>query len=294
MSGQLDSSRGLAMTQGPRVRIGIVNLMPHAAAYERMLLPQLAATSVEPVWIRMQGRSYHLDHSVDLMRRYVPFHAADVDSLAGLIVTGAAVEHLPFEEVRYMSELSDLVKSTASRGVPVFGLCWGALAVGHILLGLSHAIYQTKVSGVYKACRTSDRGLVAAGLDDEFWIPNSRFAGFDQSRISAREAAGAVEVVARSDEAGVIMAQSPDLQVLLHIGHPEYSATRLVDEYRRDQGLGLCPSPPCNVRLDSPVNLWRSHSLSLFANWARHVGNRLPLPALTGPRLEAAAGAVTL
>lgn len=255
-------------------RVGIVNLMPHAEQYERWLMPQLAAAlPIEPLWIRVAARRYTLDDPARIDRLYRPYaEVVDAAPLDGLIVTGAAVEDLPYEEVRFLPELDGMVRAAAADRIPILGLCWGALGVAHLLYGLPKEVYRQKVSGVYATERLVDDGPIAAGLDDRFWSTHSRFAGFDDRAL---DAADGVRAVARSAEAGTVIAEADDHSVVMHIGHPEYSATRLVDEYHRDLAQGLAGvRPPANVDLDQPVNQWRSHSLVFFASWVRLVHER--------------------
>jgi homoserine O-succinyltransferase/O-acetyltransferase len=266
----LADERPAAAGDGPP-RVGIVNLMPHAQQYERWLMPQLsAALPIEPLWIRVASRRYALDDTHRIDRLYRPYgQVVDEAPLDGLIVTGAAVEHLPYDEVRLLPELDEMVQCTAAERIPILGLCWGALGVGHLLYGLPKKVYPQKVSGMYETDRLVDDGLIAAGLDDRFWSAHSRFAGFDDEALDATTG---VRAVARSSQAGTVIAESSDRCVVMHIGHPEYTATRLVEEYRRDLAQGVeGVRPPANVDLDHPVNLWRSHSLVFFANWVRLV-----------------------
>ncbi|UQU65942.1 homoserine O-succinyltransferase [Couchioplanes caeruleus] len=255
-------------------RIGIVNLMPHAEQYERWLMPQLAAArAFEPVWIRLGERKFSLDDPAYIAGQYVRYADAVADAaLDALIVTGAAVEHLPYEQVRFLPELGPIVQRAADEGTPVLGLCWGALAVAHLLYGVPKEVYPTKVSGMYETDRLVDDGPIAAVLDDRFWSTHSRYAGFDDAALDRNPH---VRAVARSAEAGTVIAESPDHLVVMHIGHPEYAGGRLADEYRRDVGAGLTDvQPPANVDLGRPVNRWRSHSLIFFASWVGLVHDR--------------------
>jgi homoserine O-succinyltransferase len=248
--------------------------MPHAEQYERWLMPQLAASlPIEPLWIRVAARGYALDDRNHIDRHYRPYRdVVDAGPLDGLIVTGAAVEHLPYEEVRFLPELDEMVRCAAADRIPILGLCWGALGVGHLLYGLPKEVYRQKVSGMYSTDRLVDDGPIAAGLDDRFWSTHSRFAGFDDEAL---DATAGVRAVARSAEAGTVIAEACDQSVVMHIGHPEYTATRLVDEYRRDTALGADGvRAPANVDLEHPVNQWRSHSLVFFASWVRLVHER--------------------
>ncbi|BFU46619.1 homoserine O-acetyltransferase/O-succinyltransferase family protein [Krasilnikovia sp. MM14-A1004] len=267
---------GLLTAEPRRIpRIGIINLMPHAQQYEQWLLPQLsAAQAFEPVWIRLGERRFSLDDPAHIAAQYVRHADAVADApLDALIVTGAAVEHLPYEEVRFLPELAPIVQHTAEAGTPVLGLCWGALAVAHLLYGLPKQTYPVKVSGIFETDRLVDDGPIAAVLDDRFWSTHSRYAGFDDDAL---DASGTVRAVARSAEAGTVIAESTDHGVVMHIGHPEYAGGRLADEYHRDLGAGLTDvRPPANVDLTHPVNLWRSHSLIFFASWVRLVHERM-------------------
>lgn len=252
-------------------RIGIVNLMPHAEQYEQWLMPQLVGTlPFDPQWVRMGGRKYSLDDPARIDRQYRPYRQiVDEAPLDGLIVSGAAVEHLAYEQVRFLPELAAMVEQTAAAGTPILGLCWGALGVAHLLYGLPKEVYRDKVSGMYATDRLVDDGVIAGCLDDRFYSTHSRFAGFDDAAL---DASTQVRAVARSAQAGTVIAESVDESVVMHIGHPEYTGHRLADEYRRDVAQGVAGvRAPANVDLDRPVNRWRSHSLAFFAGWVRLV-----------------------
>jgi homoserine O-succinyltransferase len=267
-----DATQG--QSAGPP-RVGFVNLMPYAEEFEGMLLPQFAAAApFSPVWIKIGGRAYSLDDRNRIDRRYrlLPY-AGELDAL---VITGAAVEHLPFEDVRFLGEVEQIVRHAARRGLPVLGLCWGALAVGHLLLGLSHQVFETKVSGAYETDLLISDHVIGKGLDDRFWTAHSRFAGFNETTVDAQCSANLVRVLARAEGAGTVIAESPDHNILMHIGHPEYEGTRLAEEYRRDIAQGLANvRPPANIDLDDPVCRWRSHSLIFFANWIELVYARV-------------------
>jgi homoserine O-succinyltransferase len=258
------------------VRIAIVNLMPHAAEFADMLMPQFAAADpIEPVWIRARGRRYGLDDPAWIDRTYVPF--TDAGALDAVVITGAAVEHLPYSEVRFLAEVQEILTYARERELPILGLCWGALAVGHLLLGVATERYPHKVFGAFETdLQTGDPHVFLDGMDDRFFTAHSRYAGFDESSVRRREAAGGVRVLARAPmPAGTVIAESPDHSVLLHVGHPEYGASRLAEEFRRDVTRGVSGvARPVNVDLDGPRCRWRSHSRTFFANWVRLVHER--------------------
>lgn len=203
-------------------RIGIVNLMPHAEQFEQMLMPQFAAAlPFEPVFVRMAGRNYSLDDKARIDRLYRPFDEVVADRLDGLVITGAAVEHLPYDQVRYLPELADMVKRCAHDGTPILGMCWGAMAVGHLLLDMPKREFGAKMFGAYETDLLVHDSPLVHGLDDRFWSTHSRFAGFDEDAVDEVAAAGRVRILARSPEAGTVIAESPDHSVVLHVGHPE-------------------------------------------------------------------------
>ncbi|MFC5286505.1 homoserine O-succinyltransferase [Actinokineospora guangxiensis] len=246
-------------------RVGLLNLMPKAAEFERMLTPQFAGSApVEPVWLRMPGRTYRHDDPADL-GHYVDL--AEMGELDAVVVTGAAVEHLPFSQVRFLGEVDALLAYADVRDLPVLGLCWGGLAVGHLRLGVGSHVHDTKVTGAYETDLLVADHPIGDGLDDRFWTAHSRMAGFDEDDVAAAEAAGRVRVLGRAPApAGTVIAESADHRLLMHIGHPEYDGARMAYEYARDSAAGPVP-PPANVVLDDPVCRWRSHSRTFFANW---------------------------
>lgn len=263
---------------GPRVpRVGFLNLMPHAEQFEQMLMPQFAmAAPFQPVWVKIASREYSLDDRDAINRRYQLFEDASRDApLDAVVISGAAVEHLPFREVRFLGEVAHAVRYAIRRELPVLGLCWGALAVGHLVLDLAPRVFEKKVSGAFETDLLVRDHPIGNGLDDRFWTAHSRFAGFDEATVADAVEAGRVRVIARSSAAGTVIAESCDHNVLMHIGHPEYPGVRLAEEYRRDIGLGLgSVHAPANIDLDHPVSKWRSHSLVFFANWIQLVYER--------------------
>lgn len=258
-------------------RVAFVNLMPHAGQFEGLLMPQFAmAAPFQPVWVKIASRKYSLDDRDAINRRYQLFEAAVRDApLDAIVISGAAVEHLPFREVRFLGEVAHIVQCAIRRELPILGLCWGALAVGHLLLDLAPQVFEEKVSGAFETDLLVRDHPIGDGLDDRFWTAHSRFAGFDEAVMTDAVSAGRARVIARSSAAGTVIAESRDHNVLMHIGHPEYPGARLAEEYRRDIGLGLSSMhAPANIDLDNPVSKWRSHSLVFFANWIRLVYER--------------------
>src|ERR1041385_6974670 len=136
------------MRTADALRIAVVNLMPAAERYEAELIAPLAASgfSIECVWIRLHQRNYstcdraHLDHHYEYFSQ-----AKDTRRFHGVILTGAAVDHVPYECVAFMPELSSIIRCCHRQGCPILGICWGALALGHVTLNLEKRSYQRKL-----------------------------------------------------------------------------------------------------------------------------------------------------
>jgi homoserine O-succinyltransferase len=258
----------LALPGQAPLRVGIVNIMPRIEAYEPLLLRRLGASAhvVQPVFVRLETHAYtssdrsHLDHF------YRTFD--QVGPLDGLIVTGAPVEEVEFEEVHYWNELGAILREAQRTIRSTLGICWGGLALGS-LLEIPKRLFPRKLFGVY------DHRVVLDG--DELlprerlaWLrcAHSRHSGSDEQALSRAVAAGRVRVLASSPEAGTTVFSSPDHRFVAHLGHPEYEVDRLVFEWERDQAAGRTDvQRPHQVDLDAPQTTWREDSETFFARW---------------------------
>ncbi|MDB4974237.1 MAG: metA [Myxococcaceae bacterium] len=253
----------------PRLRIGIINLMPEAEAYEPMLLTPLglAAYTVEPVWLRLDSHGYASSDLSHLTRFYRRASAVLANTrLDGLIVTGAPVEELPFEQVRYWSELRELLSHAQSTLRSTLGLCWGGMALAK-LLGLEKHSFARKLFGVYPLTPVPSRHPLLRG-SAPFACAQSRHSGIAEAILSAAEQARIVRLLAHSPEAGHSIFESEDRRFLVHLGHPEYTPARLGFEYRRDRELGRSDVPlPAGVDLAQPAAAPLPHGRDFFAAW---------------------------
>jgi homoserine O-succinyltransferase len=241
------------------LRVGIINLMPTAEVYEPMLLGPLGASEhcVEPSWIRLATHSYASSDLAHLERWYVSFEQALAAGLDGLLLTGAPVEELPYQDVRYWDELREILVLARRALRSTLGLCWGGMALGK-LLGLEKAGFQHKLFGVYPlARRVTGRAL----FDDEsasFLCAQSRHAGIEDAALEAAARAGEVHLLAHSADAGYTIFESADGRYLAHLGHPEYAPARLAFEYQRDRRLGRA-----DVAAPHAVDLERAEAVAL-------------------------------
>lgn len=253
------------------MRIGILNIMPFGEKYEFNLLHPLGISliQVDPIWIRLQSHSYKTSDRNHIQDLYVTYEEAIQDSdLDGLIVTGAPIEHLPFEEVKYWEEIREILLDAKTKYPSTLGICWGALALGY-LEGIEKLDYRQKLFGVFEIQNLAPEHPIMGAMDDVFLCPQSRVAGNADKIMEDAAAGGVINLLGYGDEAGYVIYETPDQRFLMHVGHPEYNSQRLVYEAIRDQGRPEVP-PPRNFDADHPANSWRSHRNTFFTQWLKY------------------------
>jgi homoserine O-succinyltransferase len=256
------------------LRIGILNIMPKAESYEFALLHPLGKSilQIDPVWIRLKTHAYRSSDPEHLKNLYVDFDEAVARGpLDGLILTGAPVEDIPFEEVAYWDEVRNIL-DFARREIPsTLGICWGGLALAR-QLGIDKTVYSRKLFGVFETRNLDPRHRVTGEMDDLFWCPQSRFSGIPDATMIRHRDRGVINLLAYAGEAGYTIFDSADHRYLMHLGHPEYDAGRLVAEYVRDIQAGRSGvEPPKNLSLDNPVNRWKGQGAEFFSQWIRSI-----------------------
>jgi homoserine O-succinyltransferase len=258
----------LALPDEAPLKVGIVNIMPRLEAYEPLLLRRLAASAraVEPVFIRLESHGYTSSDRAHLDRFYRTFEKAG--SLDGLIITGAPVEEVPFEEVHYWRELTAILREAQGTIRSTLGICWGGLAIG-ARLEVPKVLFPRKLFGVYDH-RVERDGDALLPRERLAWLrcAHSRHSGSDEEAIARAAEAGHLRVLASSPEAGTTIYASPDHRFVAHLGHPEYEADRLVFEWDRDRATGRTDvNAPHQLDLASPRTTWREDSETFFARW---------------------------
>lgn len=257
------------------LRIGILNVMPKADTYEFSLLHPLGRSimQIEPVWIRLKTHTYTSTDPLHLEKIYVPFEDAvsGKQHLDGLIVTGAPVEEIPFEEVSYWKEVMRILKYARNNISSTLGICWGGLALAKFL-GIEKAITPKKIFGVYESENLDRNHPITGEMDDLFWCAQSRHAGIPDEVLELERDKGNIHLLAYAKEAGYSIFESTDQRFLIHLGHPEYEPRRLIEEYVRDQKRGRVDvEPPKNLDLKKTVNTWRSHRTEFFSQWIKYI-----------------------
>ncbi len=256
------------------LRIGMLNIMPEAKSYEYSLLLPLGRSiiQIEPIWIKLKTHLYKSSDHNYIEKLYMSFERAIANKhLDGLIVTGAPVEEIPYKQVTYWQEVQEILKYARDNIASTLGICWGGLALAKIM-GIEKFNYPQKLFGVYEVKNLYPSHVVTGEMDDYFWVPQSRYAGISDDVLELESTRGNINLLAHSKEAGYVIFESTDQKFLMHLGHPEYSAERLVKEYNRDLERGRRDViQPKNLDLHRPLNRWRGHCMEFFSQWIKFV-----------------------
>ena len=268
-------SQEMALKEDIRaLRIGILNVMPVAETYEFSLLHPLGRSvlQIEPVWIKLHSHAYSSSNSAHLENFYMHFEdAINHRKLDGLLLTGAPVEELPFENVNYWGELTRILKYAHNNISSTLGICWGGLALAKFL-GIEKVQYAEKMFGVYETVNLDHSHHITGDMDDVFWCAQSRHAGIPDDVLEQERDKGTVHLLAYAKGAGYTIFESADQRFLIHLGHPEYEPERIVCEFKRDRKEGRSDvPPPVNFDIDKPINNWRTHRNEFFSQWVKYV-----------------------
>ena len=255
------------------LEIAIVNLMPTKIETETQLLRLLSNSplQIEVALVQIGGHVPKNTSKEHLEAFYQTFDDIKTRHFDGLIITGAPVEILPFNQVDYWDELCTVMEWSKTRVYSTMHICWGAQAGLFYHYGIDKYELGKKISGVYPHKVMIPSSRLMRGFDDRFFAPHSRYTGNREEEIVA----AGLSVLARSDKSGVYIAASEDRRQVFVTGHSEYDMMTLDAEYRRDIGKGLAIQPPINYYENDdpnkpPVMRWRSHAYLLFANWLNY------------------------
>lgn len=256
------------------LRIGILNIMPNVQTYEFNLLHPLGKSILQiiPVWIKLSSHDYNSSSQKHLNDLYLTFREAVYDRpLDGLIITGAPVEELNFDEVQYWDEVQSIVQFSRKNIISTLGICWGGMALAKAI-GIEKKSYDMKMFGIYETKNLDPSHPITGDLDDVFRCPISRHSGYPDSLLESERDKGNLRLLAYSHDAGYVIFETTDRRFLMHLGHPEYNSSRLVEESRRDKEKGRTDVPhPINFNLEKPINNWRSHRNEFFGQWIKYI-----------------------
>jgi homoserine O-succinyltransferase len=256
------------------LRVAILNLMPTKIQTETQLLRLLGNTPLQ-VEVTLLHTATHQSKNTPaehLLNHYKSFSQVKRQKFDGLIITGAPVETLPFEQVDYWPELQDLMDWAKESVFSTFHICWGAQAGLYHLYGIPKYPLPKKMFGIFPHKVQHREHKLMRGFDDVFYAPHSRYTEIRRADV---DASGKLTVLAESEEAGIYVLASNDGRNAFVTGHSEYDPLTLKGEYDRDVGKGLPIHIPINYfpgndPVQSPLVRWRSHANLLFANWLNY------------------------
>ncbi len=256
------------------LQIAVFNLMPTKLATETQLLRVLSNSplQVEVTLLHTatyESRNTDRDHLAAFYRTFDDIKDAQFD---GLIITGAPVEQMDFEQVYYWQELCNVMDWAETNVFSTMYICWAAQAALYHHYGIGKYPLADKIFGIYPHKRLRYDHLLIRGFDDIFYAPHSRHTAIDVDHVAAQPA---LEVLATSEEAGLYLAASKDGSQVFVTGHSEYGAETLELEYQRDVAAGKPIAVPKNYYPNDdptkpPLVSWRAHGNLLFGNWLNY------------------------
>lgn len=264
------------------LRIGLLNLMPKKIQTENQFARLLGAgpLQIELSLIRMSEHRTRNTAAEHMEEFYRPFSdiAASGEKFDGLVITGAPIEHLPFEEVTYWDELRQVIDWSRTHVHSTFGVCWGGMAMLYHLHGVQKHMLGEKAFGCFRQQNLAPANPYLRGFSDDLVIPVSRWTEMRQDEI---DAAGGLQTLLASRITGPCLVEDPAHRALYIFNHFEYDSDTLKQEYDRDIAAGTAINVPVNYYPDDdptrpPLNRWRSHAHLLYGNWINEIYQNTP------------------
>lgn len=270
-----------AITQDIRpLKLLILNLMPLKIDTETQLSRMLGNTPLQIEIELLKTSSYESKNTSaeHLITFYKTFDEIRHKKFDGMIITGAPVEQMEFEEVEYWEELCEIMEWSKTNVTSTFHICWGAQAGLYYHYGIKKIPLPKKLSGVYLHRVIHRKKILMRGMDDEFYVPQSRYTGIEEDKVRNNPE---LYVVADSPEAGSYLILAYSSRQVFVTGHSEYDRYDLDKEYKRDLAKGLDPEIPVNYYPDDdpskePILSWRSSSNCTYTNWLNLVYQDTP------------------
>ncbi|MCR8726399.1 homoserine O-succinyltransferase [Frigidibacter sp. ROC022] len=261
------------------LRIGLLNLMPKKIQTESQFARLIGATPLQIDFqlIRMSEHQTKTTAAEHMAEFYRPFQAVKGEKFDGLIITGAPIEHLPFEEVTYWDELREVMDWTQTNVHSTFGVCWGGMAMAWHFHRIPKHMLTAKKFGCFRHRNLAPASPYLRGFADDFVMPVSRWTELRQEDI---DRAG-LQTLLTSEISGPGLIDDPDHRALYIVNHLEYDSGTLKEEYDRDVASGTPINVPTNYYPDDdptkpPSNRWRSHAHLLYGNWINEIYQSTP------------------
>lgn len=256
------------------MEVAILNLMPNKIETEVQILRMLANT---PLQINVEFVRIHNNDSKNTPKEHLDNFYRLFDDIKdkqydGLIVTGAPLALLSYEEVTFWDKICEVFDWAEKNVTSTMYSCWAAHAAMYHHYGVNRTLRTKKLSGVFSHHPLDSREQLTRGFDEAFNVPHSRYGFIDREQY---ESVPELKILAESDEAGVYLVATENKQQVYLTGHPEYDATTLQEEYFRDLNNGLSAQIPTHYFKDNdphsnPVSSWKSHGSLLFTNWLNY------------------------
>ena len=269
----MDENRAISQNIRP-LEIIVLNLMPIKQDTELQLLRGLSNTplQIDVTFLQMSSHVSKNTSASHIKKFYQTFEEIKSNNYDGMIITGAPVEKLDFEEVNYCDELTTVMEWSKKHVTSTIHICWGAQAGLYYHYGIKKELLSKKLSGVYKHRVMNRKEPLVRGFDDVFMAPHSRYTQASRQQILDNPR---LKVLADSDEAGIYIVLGDGGKEIFVMGHPEYDRLTLDQEYKRDIDKGIEPDLPVNYYPDDdcnrkPLLSWRSHANNLYTNWLNY------------------------
>ena len=264
-----------AITQDIRpLKILMLNLMPKKIETETQIARLIGNTPLQVELELLQTATHKSKHTSaeHMLAFYKTFAEVKNNKYDGMIITGAPVEQIEFEEVEYWDELCEIMEWSKTHVTSTFHICWGAQAGLYYHCGINKVQLDSKLFGVFEHKADYKRSILFRGFDDTFVVPHSRHTTCRREDI---EAVPELKILSSSDEAGVFVVSTDKGRQIFVTGHSEYDADTLKNEYLRDKNAGLPIDVPKNYFPDDddtkePVVRWRSCANLLYTNWLNY------------------------
>ena len=269
----MDEKRAISQDIRP-LKIGILNLMPLKHETEIQFLRALSNTplQVDVTFVYVESHVSKNTPASHLNQFYSTFSEIKNKKFDGFIITGAPVEQMEFEEVKYWEELKDIMEWTKTNVTSTLHVCWGAQAGLYYHFGLEKKPLEKKIFGIYSHRVIHRKVPLMRGFDDVFLAPHSRYTEVAREDIVK---VSELNILAESEEAGVFIAMTEEGKQIYVMGHPEYDRITLDTEYKRDIDKGLSIEVPVNYYKDdnhdnAPLLTWRAHANAFYTNWLNY------------------------
>lgn len=256
------------------LKILILNLMPTKIATETQLARLLGNTplQVETELIHTKTHESKNTPAEHMLAFYKTFDQVSMNTYDGMVITGAPVEQMPFEEVEYWDELCEIMEWSKTHVTSVFHICWGAQAGLYYHFGIPKYPLEHKLFGVFPHHVERRSSILFRGFDDTFMVPHSRHTTIRREDV---EKVPELKILATGEEVGIYALSTDRGRQIFITGHSEYDPETLGKEYRRDKDAGLPIAVPKNYYPNDddtkpPIMSWRAHANLLYSNWLNY------------------------